>query len=743
MFSAWPTEATSNTEQLKEWWARWPESNLALATGRESGVVVLDFDGEEGLKTADMLRARYGAWPETLAARSGGGGLHIFFRAPENFELRSGSGVLGPRGDMRGEGGGLILPPSRHASGNRYEWWNGRGPGDVTLAELPEQLAKEIHDALRSGHPIIGGRASHKIAERCELPDVIGEGRRNDLMFRFASDLWQWAGADKESVLHELLETNKARCRPPMEDHEIRDIWRRATSYERVRRVDPGMPEEDDAWYESLLTRDEPHESEDTQRPTKAKLLNTAPDGYPRSELGNAQRVFERHGANMRYVPKHERWYVWDGHRWAEDDCHNVCRLTADTMRNLHAQGGQVTEGMTPKHEETASKFEERKGRAERAFANWVCQSESAHGVKNALTQLSAFSKVVRRPEDLDSAELNDILCTPNGYVRLDTGDVEAPMREPMATKSTGIHYDAGAKCPMWEEHVHTLTGGDEEVAAFLQRAVGYSLTGRTDEQCIFFLCGHGKNGKSTFVNVVRRILGDYGDHADFSSFLETHKSDMRADLASLAGSRMVTATEPPMGTKFDEAVIKGLTGGEPIKCRFLHRQFFTYKPTYKIWLAANHRPMITGQDDGIWRRMKLIHLETQIADARKILGYEDRLVNQEAQGILAWAVRGAHEWYARGGLDTPETITRATDAYRGDSDIFRLWVEERCEVQDGYSSLHSILYSDFRDFCENEQGIRKISSKRLAGELDRLGFEKFRGSGGKTMRRNLCLKSS
>jgi len=744
-FSAWPTKATSDPRKLREWWHRWPKANLALATGIQSGVVVLDFDGEEGLKTADMLRARYGAWPDTLAARSGGGGLHIFFRAPSHLELRSGSGVLGPRGDMRGEGGSLILAPSRHASGHRYEWYDGRGPGDVQLAELPEQLAREIHDALRSGQPIIGGKASHRIAQRLELPDVIGEGQRNDALFRFASDMWQWAGADKESVWHELVAANRTRARPPLGDKELKAIWDRATTYDRTMRVGLEMPEEDEAWLQSLLERDEssaPPPSDDAPR---IQLLNTAPDGFVKSELGNAERVFARHGENIRYIRKHDHWYIWDGHRWAEDECNAVARLAADTMRSLHAQADDLTKRMIQNlvDGECKSKFEKRKAKARSAFATWVCSSESAHGVKAAVTQLETMAAVARRPDDLDGEALRDVLCTPGGYVRLDTGDVEAPMREPMATKSTRVAYDASAKCPMWEEHVRTLTGGDESVAGFLQRAVGYSMTGRTDEQCIFFLCGHGKNGKSTFVNVIRRILGDYGDHADFSSFLETQKSDMRADLAALVGARMVTATEPPLGTKFDEAVIKGLTGGEPIKCRFLRGQFFKYKPTYKIWLAANHRPTITGQDDGIWRRMKLIHLETQISDGKKILGYEDRLVSEEAAGILAWAVRGAHDWYARGGLDTPETITRATDAYRGDSDIFQLWVEERCISQEGQSTLHSVLYSDFREFCEVEQGIRKISSKRLASELDRLGYVKFRGNGGKTYRRNLCLKTT
>ena len=254
-----------------------------------------------------------------------------------------------------------------------------------------------------------------------------------------------------------------------------------------------------------------------------------------------------------------------------------------------------------------------------------------------------------------------------NGTVDLHTGILHEHRREDLLTKLAPVVYDPDATCPRWEAFLMRIMGDNVELVAFLQRAAGYALTGDTREEVIFILYGTGANGKSTFLEVLRALLEDYARQADFTTFLARRSDGVRNDVARLAGARFVTAVEAASGRRLDEALIKQLTGRDPVPARFLYQEYFEYYPEFKLFLATNHKPVIQGADEGIWRRIRLIPFAVTIPAAE-----QDRTLRatlrSELPGILNWAIQGCLAWQ-REGLGEAEAIQQATAAYRTEMD--------------------------------------------------------------------------
>jgi putative DNA primase/helicase len=242
----------------------------------------------------------------------------------------------------------------------------------------------------------------------------------------------------------------------------------------------------------------------------------------------------------------------------------------------------------------------------------------------------------------------------------LQKGELRDFNRHDRITKQGGLEYDPATRCPRWLAFLEHVMGGDTKMVAFLKRAAGYTLTGETSEQCFFLLHGSGANGKSTFLEVLRRLLGSYGRPTEFKTLVDSNRNDgVRNDLAALQGLRLVTAVETNRGRRFDEALIKQLTGGDEITARYLYGEFFDFYPTFKLWLAVNHKPEIRGVDEGIWRRVVLIPFEVTIPPADQVKDLAAKLLEDEGSAIMAWAVEGTRAWQrplgpgARQGCDT------------------------------------------------------------------------------------------
>lgn len=409
------------------------------------------------------------------------------------------------------------------------------------------------------------------------------------------------------------------------------------------------------------------------------------------TDLGNAERFVAQFGDRLHYVPAHGRWLVWDGRRWAPDETGQVERLAKQTIRSIHKEAQST-------HDDA--------DRRKAAFA-WALKSESRGRVtamiECARSELAPDGEPIQRPPadfDADPWALN----VANGVLDLRTSELRQHERTHRCRKLIGIAYDPEAQAPRWMAFLHRVLGGSADMVDYLQRAVGYSLTGRTDEQCLFFLHGHGANGKSTFLETLRHLLGEYAANADFNTLVERRGDGPRNDIARLERTRLVTASELGEGKRLNEELVKSLTGGEVVSARFLFREIFEFKPEFKLWLAANHKPTIRGTDDGIWRRMRLVPFDVQIPDAEKVPEGEMRAaLDAELPGILAWAVGGCLLWQQRK-LWPPPAVALATAAYRVESDVLGAWIDE-CAVIDTADpeckAPASVLYQNYKRWAE------------------------------------------
>jgi putative DNA primase/helicase len=277
----------------------------------------------------------------------------------------------------------------------------------------------------------------------------------------------------------------------------------------------------------------------------------------------------------------------------------------------------------------------------------------------------------------------------------------------------------------VWLGFLDRITGADFDVIGFLQRAVGYTLTGATGEQCVFIIHGPGANGKSVFLRTLRELAGEYGVDASIDTFLDRRNRESSNDLARLAGARFVCATELDEGKRLAEGLVKTLTGGEAIPARFMYQEYFEFTPIFKVWLAVNHKPSITGDDNGIWRRIRLVPFRVTIPQEEQ----DRELLNKirtELPGILNWAIAGALAWREIG-LSPPAAVAAATDAYRSESDAIGEWLLERCIKAAGSSIQAKLLYDDYAQFIDARGG-KAFSMRRWAQRMADRGFEKDEG---------------
>jgi putative DNA primase/helicase len=289
----------------------------------------------------------------------------------------------------------------------------------------------------------------------------------------------------------------------------------------------------------------------------------------------------------------------------------------------------------------------------------------------------------------------------------------------------TNVKFDPLAECPRWERFLSEVFAGDQELIDFIHRAVGYSLTGDTSEQCFFGCEGAGANGKSTFLEALRQVLGDYAANTPFSTLEWKGRSAIPNDVAALAGKRFIAALETNESVQLNEARIKQLTGSDPVTARYLYREHFTFTMEGKIWLAFNHRPVVRDDSDAYWRRVRPIPFPQQFKGKRADKHLPSKL-KEEAPGILAWAVRGCLAWQQHGLGELPEAVQEATDAYREESDPISEFIKERCRVDPDAQTTAAALWKAYTEWC-NENGCSQLDRKGFATRLKERGFKQDR----------------
>ena len=423
---------------------------------------------------------------------------------------------------------------------------------------------------------------------------------------------------------------------------------------------------------------------------------------FRRTDLGNSERFISRHGEDVLYCYAWGKWLVWTGARWERDDGGKIYRLAKATVRSMY--------------QEAADHADERE---RKALADHAKRSEAEARIK-------AMLELAKSEEPVSSEELDArpwFLNVQNGTIDLRAGDLRPHRQEDLITKLAPVPYDPDAKAPTWAAFLERVLP-DEELRAFVRRAVGYSATGDTSEQCMLINHGGGANGKSTFQETIAAALGDYAMRAPTEMLLAKRAGGIPNDVARLKGARFVAASETEEGRRLAESLIKDLTGQDTITARFMRAEWFDFQPTHKLWLSTNHKPEIRGTDTAIWRRIRLIPWSVTIPPAEQDKSLAAKL-RDELPGILAWIVQGCLEW-RREGLRPPEEVRKATGRYRAEMDVLAAFIDEECIVSERASATVKALYSAYREWCE-ENGERPESQRRFGGRLKERGFESGR----------------
>jgi putative DNA primase/helicase len=424
------------------------------------------------------------------------------------------------------------------------------------------------------------------------------------------------------------------------------------------------------------------------------------------TDLGNAERLIRRHGADLRHCYPWKRWLCWDGRRWQEDQAGTIEAYATATARSIYAEAAACDDDDRRK-----------------ALVRHASRSESAHSVRAMIELTRSQPGIPILPADMDRDPW--ALNVANGTLDLRTGHLRPHRREDLLTKLAPVTFDPAATCPLWDRCLDVWMDGNADLVDYLRRVIGYALTADVSEQVLFFLHGAGSNGKSTFLNIIREMLGDYAIQA-VSELLtvkthETHPTE-RADLF---GRRFVATVETDEGKRMAESLMKQLTGGENLKARRMHQDFFEVPPTWTIFLASNHHPAIRGTDFAVWRRIRLIPFTVTIADDKKDKDLTAKL-RAEFAGILAWAVRGCLEWQ-RLGLADPEEVTQATAEYQREQDSMSNFIAECCIVAEYARVMSSALLAAYQLWS----GDKNMSRQELQKRLNDKGFQSKRGHGG------------
>lgn len=423
------------------------------------------------------------------------------------------------------------------------------------------------------------------------------------------------------------------------------------------------------------------------------------------TDAGNAKRLARDHGRDVRYCYAWACWLIWDGRRWARDPGDGLMTKAKQRARAIYAEAAAETDP-------------DRR----RAIAAWAKKSESRERLHAMLSLAQSEPGIPVTPDELDREGF--VLNVQNGTLDLRTGALRPHQREDLCTKLAPITFDGAATCPRFIRFLDRIMDGDGERIAFLQRALGYSLTGDTRDQCFFVAWGAGANGKTTLLRTVFRLLGDYAAGTRAETFMVKHNDTIPNDVARLKGARFVLASEAEESQRFAESLVKGVTGGDVLTARFMRAEFFDFVPVLKLWLATNHRPVIRGTDHAMWRRVRLIPFDVTIAEHEKDPALIEKLA-AEAPGILTWLVAGCRAWLA-GGLGVPESVRVATGEYRAAMDTLGAFIAERCAVDADTETAARELYEEYQRWCAagNEKPITK---KAFGLRLTERGFVAIR----------------
>lgn len=476
----------------------------------------------------------------------------------------------------------------------------------------------------------------------------------------------------------------------------------------------------------------------DKQAEKRLKIIQSESDvnPYRGTDDANADLLLGLHGDDILYCTDWEKWLIWDGTHWSIDTRLDIERLAADVPKYLRGKASENTDKRAKLLAKMAilqnefplpdeyGKLQIRQ-KALQDKAEWLLKLSAKLELtgKRGCMLTATRHKVVTVTTELNKWAF--LLNASNGTVNLANGELQEHNREDRLTHQVGISFDQSATCPTWLAFLGSIFNEDAELIEFLRRAIGYSLTGDVREQIMMICHGCGSNGKSVFLNILKKLLGGLSLQAAPDLLMADNQRRHPTEQADLYGKRLVVCQETGEGRRFNETLVKQLTGGDAITARRMYEDNWTFNPTWKIWLSTNHKPEIRGTDHAIWRRVRLIPFNVTFHDPGKGDPVKDPRMEEkltdELPGILAWAVRGALSWQAEG-IPAPQAVMAATDAYRAAQDTLAAWIGECCLVNRIADSKASLLYASYKEWCD-QAGERPITQKKLGMRLVEQGF--------------------
>ena len=670
-------DATSDPAVVASWLRRWPDSNWAVACGQVSGLLVIDIDPRKnGFDSIEHLEQNRqdGPLPTTLTSRTGGGGRHLFYASPS---IPVGNRTNWLDGvDIKSDGGYVILPSSVHISGGTYTW--------VDFAVDPAPAPADVLQSISAS--VSGGYAGKELPSTDDILKGVPEGERDDTLFRFACRLRRQLGDDAKTAVTGLVLAAAANADPPFPDEQA------------IKCVES-------AWKQ---------DHEDTY------VAWSGGGGELRSltDLGNAHRFLDQFGQEILFV-EGWGWLTWSEQGWrrdnarAEEMAHEVHKTVQAEAAALEADGA-----------------DKRKLRAHMAWAN---QSQSSGALSAIVRVAQKIGSVRRDVEDFDADD--HLIACRNGVVDLRTGELRSVDRDDLVTKNTGVVYDADFRLEAWERFLLQSLDGDREMVDYLQRAVGYTLTGSNAEEAFFVVDGPPASGKSTLLDAMHAALGSYATSTQAETIMYRRGQQTPPnELARLAGMRFVSVSEIREGESYDEAIIKQFTGGDRVSARFLYQDVFEFRPQLKLWVGTNHDP--DARDDAMWRRIKKLRFPNAIPHPKRDPRLKTMLRDPDVGGraVLAWAVRGAVEWH-RNGLSQPDTVTAQVALYREEQDRMRQFIVDCLVEAPGQTVTKNDLFAVYRSWCtmtsepvkRQPQFVKAMESRGVKTGMDDRGGPVFK----------------
>jgi putative DNA primase/helicase len=427
------------------------------------------------------------------------------------------------------------------------------------------------------------------------------------------------------------------------------------------------------------------------------------------TDSGNGERFVKVHGRDVKYCHERKAWYVFSEGRWQRDIKGLVHRMAKETARRLYLAALSI-----------AGTDKDRAARVE-AFAR---QSESSQGIKATLECAKHEPDVSISANEFDRDPW--LLNCRNGTVDLRIGELRQHQPTDMLTKMCAVEFDKDADCPQFMAFLEKIMNGNQALIAYLQRVLGYAITGTVGEKAVFCFYGDGDNGKTTLLETVRYIVGDYGGLVMIESLLKRNSSANStaiADLAGLQGLRFVITSEANQHAALAEGQLKALTGGGWIKGCKKYENPVEFPPTHKIFMDSNYRPSVTGRDHGIWSRLKVAPFDVQIREHEKIKDLMERLKVEEGPGILRWITDGCVVW-REAGLMEPAEVTQSVAEWKSDSDPFEGFFESRCELSPAVKCPSADLTTAYEEYAKAE-GI-PVEIRQFTDHLKRLGCIRY-----------------